>query len=478
MSKNTHCTLYVEGMHCPSCELLIEKKLLKKENVKAVDASLGSGKVEIELEDSDKLNINELNEEFEKYNYKFSTKKVKGYSKPFISFQGGQMQINPKKSKSFFTSVLVFFGLIVAFFAFESLKLGQYVSVDSSSSLPTFFVLGLVAGVSSCAALVGGLLLSLVKNWNEQYIDSESNIQKLQPHIMFHIGRIFSFLVLGGILGFIGQAISEAFDLTNTSLFSFLTIAVSILMFVLAMQMLNVPGFRKIRFGAPKSMTRSIANEDSFGGRFLPFVIGGLTFFLPCGFTLIAQSLALTSASVLSGALIMMFFALGTFIPLAFISFSGVALNSKPHLTAKFNMVAGLLIVFFALYNINGQINVLGLPSLNDIGMLFESRPADENIEYAALNTKGQQQLNFIAEGFDYTPTSSVYLRSGQPAVLVVDNKGILGCGSQMAAAGLIDGYYNLKKGINTIDLGSPRRGTYKLTCSMGMVSPVNIYVI
>jgi len=38
-------SLYVSGMHCASCELLIEKKLLMQDGVDTVDVSLKDAKV-------------------------------------------------------------------------------------------------------------------------------------------------------------------------------------------------------------------------------------------------------------------------------------------------------------------------------------------------------------------------------------------------------------------------------------------------
>ncbi len=41
---------YVKGMHCASCEILIEKKLLEMKNIKSVEADASRGKVLIEYE--------------------------------------------------------------------------------------------------------------------------------------------------------------------------------------------------------------------------------------------------------------------------------------------------------------------------------------------------------------------------------------------------------------------------------------------
>lgn len=464
------CTLYVDGMHCASCEILIEKKLLKQDGVESVDASLKNNKVEINYIGSSKPDIDSLNQEFSSQGYTFSDKKFKRKDVPLISFKNGNLVINPEKMNSLFRVGIVFISLIVAFFIFENLQLGKYVSVDATSSLPAFFLLGLVAGLSSCAALVGGLLLSMIKQWNELYIDSDSNTQKAQPHIMFHIGRLISFFILGGVLGLIGSAVS--FD--NPVVFSILTILISLVMLVLAMQMLGVEWAQNFRFTAPKFLTRFAADETNFQGKQMPFITGILTFFLPCGFTLIAQTIALTSGSFLHGSLVMLFFALGTLPMLMGISLSGLKFNSKPHLTAKFNTIAGLVIVFFVLYNINGQLNVLGYPSLSDISFGGGEASAEQT---TTANNQGEQVINITAEGFSYNPTGSTTIKAGVPTVLVVNNKGMQGCGVFMTARGLFDGYKQLKSGENRISF-TPQKGTYKLTCSMGMVPPVTITVI
>ncbi|KXK10043.1 MAG: hypothetical protein UZ20_WS6002000125 [candidate division WS6 bacterium OLB21] len=96
----------------------------------------------------------------------------------------------------------------------------------------------------------------------------------------------------------------------------------------------------------------------------------------------------------------------------------------------------------------------------------------------AGNDEDGVQIISITAQGFEYTPTSSLTIKAGLPAKLIVDNQGIQGCGAFIAANGLIDDFVALKKGINEIDLGLPAKGSYKLTCSMGMVKPLTINVI
>ncbi len=446
------------------------KKLLRHKGIESVDASLKNNIVDINYVGKNGVDITKLNTEFKQLGYKFSATKFKALkTKPLFSFHNGNLEINAKKLRDAYKTLLVVFIFIGAFFLFENFQLGRYVSVDSNSSIPAFFALGLIAGLSSCAALIGGLLLSLVKQWNEVYI-AESNIQKAQPHIMFHAGRIISFFILGGALGLIGKSIS----LSNTTFISILTILVSFIMFTLALQMLGVGWAQKFKFTAPKFFTRYIADESNFEGKYMPSITGALTFFLPCGFTLIAQSVALTSGNVLQGALIMLAFSLGTLPTLLAISFGGLAFNARPHLTARFNIVAGLIIIFFVIYNVNGQLNVLGYPSLNDISFSSSNK---ETQEIAEVNN-GVQVINLVTKGFEYIPTGSTTIKANIPTKLIIDNQGTQGCAAYMASRGLIKNYIEIKPGITEVDLGSPRKGTYKITCAMGMVAPVTINVV
>ena len=115
---------------------------------------------------------------------------------------------------------------------------------------------------------------------------------------------------------------------------------------------------------------------------------------------------------------------------------------------------------------------MLGLFSIND---LFAERPsASQQIQ---VPIGSEQVVTMTAKGFRYTLTSPSTIKAGVPTKLVVDDQGIQGCGVFLAARGLMPGFVDLKFGENIIDLGNPKKGTYKITCSMGMVPPVTLKV-
>lgn len=470
-SNLKECSFYVDGMHCPSCEILIEKELLKQDGVEFANASVSDGKVQLKIKSSaDEIDLDKINKELENVGYKIHQNKSRGIDLPFITIQKGQLQINTRKIWDVIKIFLIVFNLLLLLYIFNLLDFGRFVSIDSNSSFFGFILFGLIAGISSCAALIGGLLLSLTKNWNEIYKKSDSRLEKSTPHVLFHIGRFISFIILGGLLGIVGERIS----LGSTNIFSLLTMGVSVIMIILALQMLDIKWAQKIKFSLPKIFTRSVADEKSVKGKLFPFITGVGTFFLPCGFTLTAQTIALTSGSFWNGAMIMFAFSIGTFVILSIISFTGVIVNSHPHLTAKFNIIAGIIVLFFALYSINGQLNVLGLPSLNDIK--FQT---SQESDYTTIDANTDSQtLKFVATKFSYIPQGGTTIKTGVKTKLIVDNQGVEGCGVFMAATGLFDGYITLKPGINEYDFIPKKKGNYKLTCTMGMVQPVVIKVV
>ncbi len=440
---------HVRGMHCPSCEILIEKKISELPGVKSVDVSLSRGEVLLICE-KDPITKEELNRLFEKDKYLFFEKPVK------------------KNNTLNLRSSLLSFGLailiILGFLGLNRLGIAELVNVSSKSSLPAFFIFGLIAGISSCAALVGGLVLSLSKQWMEMYSDKDSLVIKLQPHFMFNLGRLLSYAFLGAVLGAIGSKLQ--ISLTVASAFVFL---VSALMILFALSMLGVKGFERFQFSTPKFITRYISDETKFKGRFMPALMGALTFFLPCGFTITAQGMALLSANFIQGGLIMLFFALGTLPTLMVIGFSTVKFLQKPDLAAKFLKVAGVLVIFFALFNINSQMNVLGITSLNDFGKKNNSTTFNDKDLPSLVN--GKQLISMEASSSGYKP-NYFKVRVGVPVRWEIKDIGTSGCTNAVISKGLFTGSIPLSPGKISVKEFTPQKvGRYKFSCWMGMVT-------
>jgi sulfite exporter TauE/SafE len=423
--------------------------MLEMENVKSVDASMGNGRVSIEYE-GEKPSVDQLNQVFKKLNYTFSETPVE--TKSSLDSMDYAMIVS--------VSVLI----ISAFFLLNKLGLANALAVTTKSAPPAFFLFGIMAGLSSCAALVGGLILSISKQWNELYSSSSSTFSKMRPHFMFNIGRIVSYTVLGGLLGAIGGKLQ-----LSAGAMSVLVFIVAIFMVILGLQMLGVKSLQKFQVTAPKFLLRYVADESNFKGKYLPFVMGALTFFLPCGFTITAQGIALISGSALVGALIMLFFALGTLPVLLLIGFSSVKFSKEPHRSYKFAKIAGILVLFFALFTINNQLNFLGLKSFSDF-FSGSNTVSTDNSDTAVL-VDGKQVLKMNASATGYSP-NYLKVKAGVPVRWEITDTGTSGCTNAVIARGLFDGPVQLTVGETAVKEFTPTTpGTYKFSCWMGMIT-------
>ncbi|MEK7557700.1 MAG: sulfite exporter TauE/SafE family protein, partial [Patescibacteria group bacterium] len=276
------------------------------------------------------------------------------------------------------------------------------------------------------------------------------------------------------ILGIIGSKFN--FSLKFSSI---LVIAVSVMMIILAFQMFGFKAFRKFQFTMPKFITRFIANESNFKGRHMPFLMGAFTFFLPCGFTITAQGLALISGSAIQGGLIMFLFALGTLPMLLFIGLSSVKFSQKAHLSGRFLKVAGILVLFFALYNINAQLNVLGISSFSDLSVSsgqsssVAKNNSPQNEEGLPQIINGKQILKMDASSRGYSP-NYLKVKVGIPVRWEIIDKGTSGCTNAVIAKNLFDGEISLTPGQTSVKEFTPKKvGKYKFSCWMGMVSGI-----
>ncbi len=238
--------------------------------------------------------------------------------------------------------------IVLIFIALQKAGLVNLIGGGTTSYL-TIFVIGIVASLSSCMAVVGGLLLSM----SATFAKAGSN---LKPQLMFHGGRLVSFFFLGGVIGLLGST----WHLSSFG--SLLTgIIIALVMLVLGLNLLDIFNWtKKLLPSMPKAVSKRALSVTALNSTLTPLLVGLVTFFLPCGFTQSIQLYALSTGSFVSGALTMLVFALGTFPVLALISFGSWRLEQGPQRSIFFK-VAGLLVIAFALFNLLTALVAAGL---------------------------------------------------------------------------------------------------------------------
>jgi sulfite exporter TauE/SafE/copper chaperone CopZ len=310
-------TLHVSGTHCASCKILIEDILGEQDFIKNARVNLKKEVVEVET-NSDKTPeeiVNILNSKMKNNGYTFSEEKI----------------IKEKESNNnLWTAIPIGILFLVLFFILQKsgiLNLG----IGGGTTPTTSFLIGIIASLSSCLAIVGGLILSL----SAKVAQDEGGKTAKKPIILFHAGRLFGFAILGGVLGLIGKAIGISF------LFSaILGLIASVVMIMLGLNLLGV--FKKNKITLPSSIFSFFRKAEH--AIWAPILIGLGTFFLPCGFTQSMQISALSSGSFFSGFMIMFAFALGTLPVLGLLSFGSVSFAQSKNAPLFFK-TAGVVVV-------------------------------------------------------------------------------------------------------------------------------------
>lgn len=442
-------TVPIKGMHCASCELLISEELEALPGVESTQVSLKTNTATIvstrRIVDTDIANAIE----------------AAGYE---IGIETGKKPLltrNPRIWKDVTTGAVIVLGIILVFKIFGIDRLLN-VSTGGGSAGTMALLVGLTAGFSTCMAMIGGLVLSVAAKYAENH-PSETALQKFRPHLIFNLGRITSFVVLGAVIGGIGSAFS-----LKGSLLGLLTIIVGLVMLVLGLQLteafpritkgLTLPSGLAKKLGIKQHGEREYSHKNAF-------LMGAATFFLPCGFTQAMQLLAVSTGSPVQAAIIMGAFAIGTAPGL--LSLGGLTSVVKGAFAQRFFRIVGVIVVAMAMVNFVNGYNLTGLNRVFDsikLPAAAQSAATQDSAGSVILNT------TFKLNG-DITP-STFTAKVGQKTTLLVDVQDDgSGCMSTIMVPGLDDTPQYLKKGKKLELTFTPTSaGKYNITCAMGIV--------
>ncbi len=329
----TH-TLHIQGMHCNACILLTESELEEVSYISKAKSNLNTHTVEITGEFGEKSKetiVKELSDVLLKHGYSLSVEK----------------QTKTKNWSDFKIAIPIALAFAVFFLFIQKLGLVNLVG-GGKVTYGTAFVIGIIASLSTCMAVVGGLVLSMSATFAKEG-------DKVKPQVLFHFGRIVSFFVLGGVIGVIGSAFT-----LNTAGTFILGVIIAIVMFVLGINLLDVfPWAKRLQPSMPKFLSKYALGVSKLNHTLTPLLVGMATFFLPCGFTQSMQLYTLTTGSFFKGGLTMMTFALGTLPILALVSFSSFSIKNSSK-SGIFFKTAGLIVIMFALFNLINSLVVIG----------------------------------------------------------------------------------------------------------------------
>lgn len=324
-------------MRCAACIHMIEGTLTESGRVASAKADLAANTVVVTGtfgEKTPEILAEELTPLLAPHGYSLSVEK-----KAHVAGWG-----------DFAYAVPVALALIVGFLLLQKAGLATLIT-GGNVTYGTAFIIGLIASVSSCLAVVGGLVLSLSASSAK-----EGGTWRTQS--LFHVGRLGGFFVLGGLVGLLGNSFQLGV-MGNIVL----GILVALVMLVLGVNLLDVFHFTKrLQFSLPARFSTGIMRGAKRDHYLAPLLVGIGTFFLPCGFTQSMQLYALSTGNFMQGALTMTVFALGTLPMLALLSFGSLNIAHKPW-KGIFFKTAGLIVIALALVNIAGALATAGIIS-------------------------------------------------------------------------------------------------------------------
>lgn len=430
-------TIDIAGMTCRSCEMLTEEELSQVPGVKKVKTHFRSGTAEVFYEE-EKPDTSLLEKAIRDAGYSLGKEKRSWVSSDMEGW----------------VEFLFALGIVAALFLFAraagffDISLG---SAERLESLPFVLLLGVVAGFSTCMAIVGGLVLAVSARFSERHPEASVR-QKFLPDVYFNLGRIGGFAILGALLGLLGSTL----QLSPFSV-GILIVAVSAVMLLIGLQLLELfPRLSAWKLMLPKGIARVLGIQSHSKKEYShsrAMALGAATFFLPCGFTQAVQLYVVTAGSPLVGALSMGAFALGTAPGL--LGIGGLAAAAKGSFRRFFFKTAGIIVIALGIFNIQNGVTLVGLGTTMKNGAMTGEIVGD------------RQVIRITQRADGYFP-NKLTVKKGQPVKLIIDSENSYTCASSfvMPKAGIKK---ILSPGENVFEFVPEKSGPIPFSCSMGM---------
>ncbi len=436
-SVDTTSKIHISGMHCPNCDIIVERRCMDIPGVLAVTANYRNGSAEITHNGG--VSLAALQEALGDEGYGASAWEDNG---------------PPSNTWQDYAEVALIFVLVgailVALSHAEVLPNGIGVSEEMSYGL--VLLLGLVASVSSCMAVTGGLLLAIAAKYNETHANL-SVAERMKPPLYFNLGRIVAYTVFGAAIGALGSAF-----ILSPEINGILILIASAVMIVLGLQMLRL--FKTAFLPAlPRSFSDRMhryASSETKGGA---LALGASTFFLPCGFTQALQLYVLVKGSAVVGALTMLTFAVAT-LP-ALLSLSAISSFARGTMQKHFLRVAGAVVMVLGALNIQYGLVLIGMSG-----------------QAAAQEAAPPKQIvTMTINGYDYRPNRFT-VQQGVPVEWHIDATRAAGCGLILLAPRLGVRKFLTPYGENVITFTPAQAGEFQFNCGMGMMTSGSRFIV
>jgi hypothetical protein len=204
------------------------------------------------------------------------------------------------------------------------------------------FMLG-VLGTGHCVGMCGPLIFAL-----------PGRTGRFLPHLWYHLGRVATYVAVGGLLGGLSAALAQLTGVDTKSDVAALQLWLRFLAAALlaALGALRLGWVREPRWFASldperiPGFRRALAGASDSRGQAAFFLVGLMLGFLPCGLSYGAFAAALGTGSSAAGALLVLAFAVGT-VPGLLLLGTGLSALVRRYRRPS-DVIAGLLMLFMA----------------------------------------------------------------------------------------------------------------------------------
>lgn len=431
-----------KGMHCKSCEALIEKSVRGINGVEDLKINYENEKGEVVFDD-EKTNIEEI----------FKAIEENGYNPSLLE---------EKENNEYYNFNKKFFG--IAFGVIGILVLGYYIfnfvggiklpEISQNMSYGLLFLVGLLTGFH-CVSMCGGFVVSYTAK------DVKEGRKSHKSHLMYGIGKVVSYTLIGATFGLLGSIITFTPTMRGIA-----GIIAGIFLIIFGLNMLNlIPFLRKMTITTPAFLSKFVNKESEKNNSSL--VIGLLNgLMIACGPLQAIYIMAAGTGSLVEGAKLLLVFALGTLPVMLSFGFLTSFISSKA--THKILKASGVVVILLGLIMINRGLALTGT-GFDTNSLLSSVSAKGESITGNAIALEqGYQIIRMDITYRGWEPNKFV-LKKGVPVKWIINGKEISGCNNAIQVPKL-NLKFDIRLGEQTIEFTPTEEGVIPWSCWMGMI--------
>lgn len=425
--------LKIKGMTCAHCELTIEEGLSEIPGVEEVKAKYSKGQVTLKYHE-EVVNLEEIINSIRELDYQV------------VEQEHQEEKQREKINTDALYILIIVLGGYVILKEFGLLNFTNYFpQIQSSMGYGMLFVIGVLTSLH-CVAMCGGI--NLAQSVNSLNFGGST----VKPNIMYNLGRVVSYTIIGGLAGALGSVVSVGGGFRGA-----VGIFAGVFMVIMGLNMLNVfPWLKRFNLRMPKFIGRRISKKKS--GSHSSFYIGLLNGLMPCGPLQSMQLYALSTGSFVLGALSMFLFSLGT-VPLMF-GLGTMTSKLNKRFTTKMMRVCSVLVVVLGIGMLNNGLALSGI-------VVGKADSSEASMNEARL--EGHYQT--ITTNLEFRSYPVIKVKRDVPVkwIINVEKEKLTGCNNEI----IIPKYGISKKlqpGENIIEFTPTEDGQVAYSCWMGMI--------